>query len=182
MDMQNATVALEGRLISKGQQAPDFTLETTAGKRVTLSLITPLWPVLVIFFRTRCDACRVLMPRLIKLQHDYGDADIEILAVSQDGKIMTHDFVTDIRWPGRVLVDHPELEASKAFGVELLPAAVLVDTGMVVRATADASDLDSFERLTEEVAALVGWPYKPLLLYDIEPVGPCPSKAMQAIE
>jgi peroxiredoxin len=173
-------LARGSELLNPGQPAPDISLDSTHGKNVKLSLITPLWPVLVIFFRTRCDACRVLMPELKNFQKQYGDADIEILAVSQDGRVWTSDFVNEIGWEGRVLIDHPELAASKDYGVEVLPAAVLVGTDMVVRATADASDLAGFERLARAVAAEVGWPYKPLLRPGIALDEPCLSKAFQA--
>ncbi len=168
-------------MLKPGQDAPDFSLISTAGKKVTLSLITPLWPVVVIFFRTRCRSCRILMSELKNLQKLYGDADVEILAVSQDGALGTREFVEEIGWPGRVLIDHPELAVSKDYEVDILPAAVLVSTDMKVIATADASDLESFERLSRAVAAEVGWPYRRLLSPGLFIDEPCRSKAWQAV-
>lgn len=166
-------------MLNPGRSAPDISLESTQGKKVTLSLITPLWPVLLIFFRARCEACRALMAHLKNFQKHYGDADIEILAVGQDGRLATAAFAEEIGWSGRVLIDHPELEASRAYGLELLPAAVLVGTDMVVRATAEASTLAGFERLAASVASEVGWQYKPLLPPGTVVAEPCPSKTLQ---
>lgn len=166
-------------MLKPGSRVPDFSLESTRGSIVTLSLVTPLWPVLVIFFRTRCEACRVLLPHLENFQRQYGDADIEILAISQDGRLTTTEFIDEIRWPGRVLIDHPALEVSRAYGVELLPAACLIGTDMVLRATADASRLSDFESLAAAVAREVGWPYKPLLPPGVAVSVPCPSKTVQ---
>ncbi len=166
-------------MIRIGEAAPDFSLDSLQGKKVTLSLITPLWPVLIVFFRTRCEACKVLMPELEDFQRFYGNADIEILAVSQDGKLTTGEFVESIRWPGRVLIDHPDLEVSRAYGVEYLPAGVLVGLDMKVKAAADSSDLSTFEALSRAAAAEVGWPYKPVFEAGAPVVGPCPSRTLQ---
>ncbi len=166
-------------LIRIGEPAPDFSLDSLQGKKVTLSLITPLWPVLIFFFRARCEACKVLMPELEDFQRFYGNADIEILAVSQDGKLTTGEFVESIRWPGRVLIDHPDLEVSKAYGVEYLPAGVLVGLDMKVKAVADSSDPTTFEALSRAAAAEVGWPHKPVFETGAPVVDPCPSRTLQ---
>lgn len=167
-------------LLAPGEKAPDFELESTAGRKVRIGLITPLWSVLLIFFRNGCEACRLLVPHLGSFQRNYGDADIEILGVSQDGKLRTADFLEATKWRGRVLLDHPALEASRAYGIETLPSGVLIGTDMRIRAVADATDLESFERLAEAVASEVGWNYKPVLPPELRAatVPRCMSKSL----
>jgi len=165
-------------MVKEGDRAPDFELPSLAGKQVRLGLITPLWPVLLVFFRTSCEACERLMPVLIGFQRNYGNADIEILAVSQDGRLRTEEFVERVRWPGRVLIDHPEQTVSEMYGIDRLPALVLVGTDMGVIATADASRLESIEEMSRSVASVVGWSYKRILPVGMEDseIEPCLSR------
>lgn len=64
-----------------GAVAPPFELTTTAGDKINLSTLRGS-PVLVNFWATWCEPCRVEMPGLENLYRDYEAKGLHILAVN----------------------------------------------------------------------------------------------------
>jgi thiol-disulfide isomerase/thioredoxin len=67
-----------------GKIAPDFTLNDSAGKAVTLSSYRGKSFVLVDFWATWCGPCRAEFPALMKAQTEYASKGLVILGVSID--------------------------------------------------------------------------------------------------
>lgn len=66
-----------------GTPAPDFTLESLDGKQVTLSGFKGK-AVLVNFWATWCDPCKVETPWLVELQNQYGSQGLQVVGVAMD--------------------------------------------------------------------------------------------------
>ena len=67
----------------QGKQAPDFTLETLDGKKVSLSDYKGR-PVLVNFWATWCGPCKVEMPWFEEFRKQYAAQGFEILGLADD--------------------------------------------------------------------------------------------------
>lgn len=74
-------VTVAGKL--QGQPAPDFTLPTPDGNKVTLSSFRGK-AVLLNFWATWCEPCKVEMPWFVELQKKYGPERLQILGVAMD--------------------------------------------------------------------------------------------------
>lgn len=67
----------------KGKTAPDFTLKTLDGKSITLSDLRGK-AVLLNFWATWCEPCKVEIPWFVDLQKQYGGQGLEIVGVAMD--------------------------------------------------------------------------------------------------
>jgi thiol-disulfide isomerase/thioredoxin len=81
------------------QLAPDFTLKDLDGKDVSLSQYKGK-VVLINFWATWCDPCRIEIPWLIEMQQKYGDKGFTVLGVAMDeeGKSEVAPFVAKERF------------------------------------------------------------------------------------
>ncbi len=79
--------------------APDFTLKDLDGKDVSLSQFRGK-VVLINFWATWCDPCRIEIPWLIEMQQKYGDKGFTVLGVAMDeeGKREVAPFVAKERF------------------------------------------------------------------------------------
>lgn len=66
-----------------GQAAPDFTLEALDGKTVHLSDFRGKG-VLLNFWATWCEPCKIEMPWFVDLQNKYGPQGLQVLGVAMD--------------------------------------------------------------------------------------------------
>jgi thiol-disulfide isomerase/thioredoxin len=68
----------------KGSVAPDFSLKTVPdGKEVSLSSLRGK-AVLVNFWATWCEPCKIEMPSLVDMQKKYGPQGLQIVGVAMD--------------------------------------------------------------------------------------------------
>jgi thiol-disulfide isomerase/thioredoxin len=68
---------------ANGTLAPDFTLKTLDGKDVTLSSLRGK-AVMVNFWATWCEPCKIEMPWLVELEEKYRKDGFEIVGVAMD--------------------------------------------------------------------------------------------------
>lgn len=67
----------------KGQLAPDFTLQSLDGRSVRLSDFRGK-AVLLNFWATWCQPCKIEMPWFVDLQKQYGPQGLQVLGVAMD--------------------------------------------------------------------------------------------------
>jgi peroxiredoxin len=67
----------------QGKLAPDFTLTSLEGKTVHLSDFRGK-AVLLNFWATWCEPCKIEMPWFVEMQKQYGDQGLQILGVAMD--------------------------------------------------------------------------------------------------
>ena len=108
-----------------GKLAPDFTLQSLAGKSVTLSQLRG-GVVVLEFWATWCPACRVAMPRLEKLYQEFADKGLTVLGVSTEDKATVETFVKAQNITFTNLVD-PNRITDKAYRVESIPRTLIID-------------------------------------------------------
>jgi thiol-disulfide isomerase/thioredoxin len=121
---------------SAGKAAPDFTLKNLDGKNVELSQYRGK-VVLVNFWATWCDPCRVEIPWLIEMQQKYSAKGFTVLGIAMDeeGKSVVAPFVEkeqfDVDGGGKSLMNYPivlgnEEVVDKFGGLFGYPTSVLI--------------------------------------------------------
>ena len=116
-----------------GAIAPDFTLQSLDGKIVRLSDFRGK-AVLLNFWATWCQPCRIEMPWFVDLEKQYGPEGLQVIGVAMDdsGKDVVEKFAKEMG------VNYPVLMGKESVGeeyggVEFLPTTFYVDrSGKVV--------------------------------------------------
>ena len=110
----------------KGQTAPDFTLESLDGKTVHLSDFRGKG-VLLNFWATWCQPCKIEMPWFAELQKQYGPQGLQIVGIAMDDASPKEigEFAHDLG------VNYPILVGKEAVGdayggVQFLPATFYI--------------------------------------------------------
>jgi peroxiredoxin len=121
------------KIITSGDRAPEFRLQTLDGRQVSLSDFRGK-VVLVHFWATWCPPCVEEIPTLDRLYHQLGGRDLELLAVSADesGADAVTVFMKKNRIDVPVLLD-PDRTAARLYGTFKFPETYIVDRQGVVR-------------------------------------------------
>ena len=109
-----------------GTPAPDFTLESLDGQKVTLSGFKGK-AVLVNFWATWCGPCKIETPWLVELQNEYGSQGLQIVGVAMDdsGKDEIARFAKDMGMNYPVLLGK-EAVGEAYGGVPALPESFFI--------------------------------------------------------
>ncbi len=111
----------------KGQPAPEFALQSLDGKTVHLSDFRGK-AVLLNFWATWCEPCKIEMPWFVDLQKEYGPEGLQIVGVAMDDS-----GAEDIaKFAQKMGVNYPILIGKEAVGdsyggVQFLPATFYID-------------------------------------------------------
>ncbi len=128
-----------------GKLAPDFTLTSIGGGKVTLSDLRGK-PVLINFWTTWCPACREEMPYLVSVYKEYSGKGLVMLAVDVNEKSsVVMDFIKDTGLSLPVLMDSNS-DVARRYRVVGYPTTILVDREGVIQevrigAFRDAADV-----------------------------------------
>ena len=127
------------------RQAPALVLPDMAGKTVSLSSFKGK-PVLINFWATWCDTCRVEMPEIEALHKRVSGEGAVILGISMDENAYqaVPPFIRQHKITFPILV--ADRAASAGYAVRGLPAAFLIDPeGRIARRWIGAMDLRAVE-------------------------------------
>jgi len=111
-----------------GKPAPEFALQSLDGKTIRLSDLRGK-AVVVNFWATWCQPCRVEMPWFVELQKQYGPDGLQILGINADEDASPDELGKFAKGMG---VNYPVLlgkeEVEQAYGgISFLPVTVYVD-------------------------------------------------------
>lgn len=148
--------------VQAGQNAPDFTLNTVTGERVTLSELHGR-PVIINFWATWCAPCREEMPELQEAFEDYADNNLELLAVNrEESQEQIEQFFVElsaekeIDFTFSLLLDN-QATVVDSYGVFNMPTTFFVDADGVVTAVhfgpLTRSQIDNYMSDTLSVSA-----------------------------
>jgi thiol-disulfide isomerase/thioredoxin len=98
------------------QPASEFNLEAYHGQVVLLD-----------FWASWCAPCKQSMPWLSKMQEQYGDRGLQIVAVNLDGKLNDAAEMLATLDPGIRVVHDPNGKLAELFNLEGMPSAYLHD-------------------------------------------------------
>ena len=157
--VQQDVAADEGLPDLRGKRAPDFTLRTIEGKKLSLSDYKGK-AVLINFWATWCAPCKIEMPWLIALRTQYAPQGFEILGVSEDDadtprvKLAKFGQEEGLNYP---LLVGDDAISRKYGGVEFLPTSYFVGRdGKIVAETAGLVSKDEVEASIKKALAAGG--------------------------
>src|ERR1700687_1409623 len=108
--------------LAVGAKAPDFTLETLAGKRFSLGEGVGRGPVVGVFFKLSCPTCQYALPFFERLHKAYRNKGISLVGVSQNDAKDTAAFMKEFGITFPVLLDDTHsYPASNAYGLTNVP-------------------------------------------------------------
>ncbi len=131
-----------------GKAAPDFALESLEGKTVRLSDFRGK-AVLLNFWATWCEPCKIEMPWFAEMQRQYGPQGLQIIGIAMDDS----DKDTIAKFAKDLGVNYPVLLGKEGVGdryggVPYLPNSFYIDrAGTVVEHVAglkDRAEIDGF--------------------------------------
>jgi peroxiredoxin len=118
--------------VKEGNQAPDFTLESLDGGKVSLSQFSGQ-VVLVNFWATWCPPCRAEIPDLETAYQSHWQDGLVVLGVDvSESREAVEPFVKELEMTYPVLLDEAG-HVFKAYRVSGLPMSVIVDREGVIR-------------------------------------------------
>jgi thiol-disulfide isomerase/thioredoxin len=154
--VQQDVAADEGLPDLRGKHAPDFSLRSVEGKKVTLADYKGK-AVLINFWATWCAPCKIEMPWLIALRSQYAPQGFEILGINADEpgtprtKLVKFGQEEGLNYP--LLVGDDAMER-KYGGIEFLPTSFFVGRdGKVVAETAGLVSKDEVEASIKKALA-----------------------------
>ena len=108
------------RVLEVGDQAPDFSLPSLAGEKVTLSAYKD--GTVLLWFTNLCGGCQAVLPDVAKIDRDYSRKGVIVLAVSLLGSdtATVGDVIRNQKTTFPFLID-PEGEVYEQYGGVKLP-------------------------------------------------------------
>ena len=110
-----------------GFPAPDFELDNLDSQSIRLSELRGT-PVVLNFWATWCQPCRIEMPAIQKARNSYQNDELVILAVNmtdQDSLDQVHEFVNRYNLTFDILLDENG-KAASAYRVSALPSTFFI--------------------------------------------------------
>ncbi len=120
--------------VLRGKAAPNFSLDSLEGHRVSLAEFRGKKKVVVSYWASWCGPCRVELPQLKQFYEKYHkeDSDFEVVGISiDDDRESAESFARRAKLPFPILLDH-EHNAADAYSVDAIPAMFIVDKNGVV--------------------------------------------------
>ena len=118
--------------VSSGQISPDFTLSSSTKQNTRLAELRGQ-VIMLNFWATWCNPCRVEIPHLQKLYAQYQDIGFTILGVSIDNnKIKAAKMAKDLGAKFPILFDNKQ-KVSKLYSIKTMPFTILIDRDGKVR-------------------------------------------------
>lgn len=146
-----ALAVASGNLVP-GQPAPDFALKNAAGENLRLSE----WKgevVMLAFWADWCGRCSDQLQELARLQKQYGDRGVRVVAINIDGPATA---AREAAARSGVLVLHDADQAvARQYDLANLPLTVLVDAHGTVRHVHEKYRGGDAALYDEELAALL---------------------------
>jgi len=123
----------------EGGRAPDFSIMTDQGKRVTLSSFGG--KILVLnFWATWCAPCIQEIPSLNEFQKEFANSGVVVVAISIDKNPQKYRaFLDRIRVSFDTAID-PNADISAQYGTFQVPETYIIKDGRVMRKFAEAEN------------------------------------------
>jgi peroxiredoxin len=137
--------------VEQRKAAPDFTLNDTQGRPVTLSELKGK-VVLLDFWATWCPACQSEIPWYVEFAKKYKDKGLVVIGVSmdKDGLKVVQPYMQQKQMDYTVALGDDNLVVP--FGLKTIPVTMLIDRdGKIAVAHTGVVDKDNFEGHIQEL-------------------------------
>ena len=117
------------QMIEPGQRAPEFSLRDMDGGSSTLADLLAGGRTLLAFFKVTCPVCQYTFPYLERLHKGAPDGAVRFVAVSQDDRRDTQEFLKQhgVSFPALLDEDARGYPASNGFQIAHVPSMFLVE-------------------------------------------------------
>jgi len=114
-----------------GKVAPDFTLADINGKDHRLSDYRGK-PVILIFWATWCQPCRMEIPHLVALRNSIGEDKLAMLAISNEPPVLVKKFVTEQKLNYTALLNPGNMPEPYSY-VNAIPCSFFIDHNGIIK-------------------------------------------------
>lgn len=144
--------------IQPGMPAPDFTLETPDGTKLSLSDLRGKY-VILDFWASWCRPCRASFPEIKKLYAEYHKKGVEILGITNDSrkndwlKALQEDQLPWLQVIDEFPIERKPAKVATLYAIPYLPTLMLIDPdGKIVGKAKDKHELKEWldERLAKK--------------------------------
>jgi len=139
-----------------GKPAPDFALVDLAGKKVSLKDFKG-HPLLLNFWGTYCDPCKIEMPWLEEFHKKYSSQGFEVVGVTYDSEVGKDKIADSTRQLGvtyPILLSDSKAEKEYLSDSEVLPMSFYVDrTGKIINVSAGLGGKEQLEAMVRKTIA-----------------------------
>ncbi|MDQ0416361.1 peroxiredoxin [Croceifilum oryzae] len=140
-----------GKQPDRGDVAPNFTLTTLDGKKMSLSDLKGKG-VMLNFWGTWCEPCKAEMPAMEQVYKKYQEKGFEIVAVNVgESDVAVHSFMKsyDLGFP--IWLD-PDKDVTRLYRVGPIPSTFFIDEkGIVARQNMGELNLAQLEAYINEI-------------------------------
>jgi peroxiredoxin len=146
-----------------GTQAPQFALPTMDGQKFSLADALSRGPVLAVFFKISCPVCQYALPYFERIYKAYGQNNVSMVAISQNEKRDTAEFIKryGLRMP--VLLDERKsFPVSNAYGLTNVPTSFWISQAGTVEISSVGWSRRDFEEMARQAAGSSGAAAHPL--------------------
>src|SRR5690349_4464463 len=113
--------------LQAGARAPEFSLATVDGKRISLQDELEKGPVVLAFFKVSCPVCQYAFPFYQRMYEVNRGAGVSFIAISQDKARDTQAFMKQFGVTFPVALDDPANYAvSNAYGLTTVPSVFYI--------------------------------------------------------
>src|SRR5579875_1532739 len=141
--------------LTAGVRAPDFSLPTTDGKRVSLSEALAKGPVVLAFFKVSCPVCEYAFPFYERMYQANRDHNVSFFGISQDNAADTRSFLKKYGITFPVALDNPSNYAvSNAYGLTNVPTLFYIEPSGEIEISSVSWSKADVEAVNIKLAAL----------------------------
>jgi peroxiredoxin len=110
---------------SIGQPAADFTLRDLAGTEIQLKSLRGQ-VVLLNFWASWCGPCRLEMPVIEKLHHEFKDKGLQVFGINDEDVETIREYLSEFEYTFPTLVDEGQ-QVARLYRVRGIPTMVVID-------------------------------------------------------
>lgn len=153
--------------LTAGKTAPDFTLQTMDGGRFSLKEALARGPVLAAFFKISCPVCQFAFPFLERIYKAYGNRNVTIVGISQNGKKDTAAFLKEYGVSFPVLLDDTDTyPISNAYGLTNVPTIFWIAQDGEIEISSVGWVRKEIDQINQNVARISGEALRPVIRPD----------------
>ena len=151
--------------LEAGVVAPDFTLPTLDGKKVTLSDLLEHGPVVLAFFKVSCPVCQYAFPFYERMYRANHDAGVTVLGISQNNPSDAKAFAREygVTFPIAIDNDTNHYAVSNAYGLTNVPTLFYIASGSEIEVSSVGWSKREVDEVNAKLAAHRG--QKPAVLW-----------------
>ena len=149
--------------LEPGVRAPQFELPAMDGSKYSLQDALTRGPVVAVFFKISCPVCQYALPFYERIYKAYGKGKLSIIAISQNEKKDTLDFMKKHGLTLPMLLDDTKtFPASNAYALTNVPTVFWISEDGEIEISSVGWSRQEFEQIVGKAASANGQSPKPI--------------------